>query len=144
MVKLIGINFVNNAGEEVTFDIPEEKRMTFESYCATVNEEVACAGGMLLGVFFENQEHEQNIPKDMCMIFEYKLGIIKKKITLADGGNEKKEIIRMSELIFKAEEEMEFFDVPPKMKILFGKVAQTEQEVADSAGNLFIKSVSDD
>ncbi len=144
MVKLIGINFVNNAGNEVTFDISEEKRTAFESYCATVQEEVACAGGMLLGVFFENQEHEESIPKEMCMIFEYKLGMIKKKVALADGGTEKKKIIRMKELIFESEEGMEFFDVPPKMKILFGKVAQTEQEVADSAGNLFIKSVSDD
>ena len=143
MVKLIGINFVNNTGKEVTFDIPEEKRMTFETYCATVNEEVACAGGMLLGVFFENQEHEESIPKEMCMIFEYKLGIIKKKVALADGGTEKKKIIRMKELIFESEEGMEFFDVPPKMKILFGKLAQTEQEVADAAGELFIKSISD-
>ncbi len=143
MVKLIGINFVNDAGKKVTFDISEEKRMTFESYCATVNEEVACAGGMLLGVFFENQEHNETIPKDMCMIFEYKLGIIKKKIALANGGTDKKKIIRMKELIFESEKGMEFFDVPPKMKILFGKVAQTIQEVADSAGELFIKSISD-
>lgn len=143
MVKLIGINFVNEEGKKVTFDVSEEKRMTFETYCATVNEEVACAGGMLLGVFFENQEHEENIPKDMCMIFEYKLGIIKKKIALANGGTEKKKIIKMKELIFKSEKGIEIFEVPLNMKILFGKVAQTIQEVADSAGDLFIKSISD-
>ena len=143
MVKLKGIEFENSAGEKVTFFIPEENRLTFESYCATVAEEIACTGGMLLGIFFENQEHEEKIPKGMCMIFEYKLGIRKKKIALSDGMTEKKEIIRMKQLIFESEEGSEIFNVPPKMRIMFGEATKNVQKVADSAGKLFIKSISD-
>ena len=68
---------------------------------------------------------------------------IKKKIALSDGMTEKKEIIRMKQLIFESEEGSEIFNVPPKMRIMFGEATKNVQKVADSAGKLFIKSISD-
>ena len=145
MVKLVAINFTNKKGKKIIFDIPEELRVEFENHCATSAEEVSCAGGMFLGVAFETQEHLSYIPPEMCMIFEYNLGVLKKKIALSGGGsNDAKEILKMESLKFTYGEVEKIFYVPSNMKIYFGKETEDEQEVADSAGKLFVKLILDE
>ncbi len=151
MVNLTGMVFRNSEGNEFVFNIPEESRKEteYENYCATVKEEVWCAGGMLLGVIFERQEKTPYIPDEMSMSFSYKLGAMKKKVVLIGSKINFREGVKevtLKGLIFETEKKgkNEFFVVPKQMKITFGKVTEESEEVTSSAGTLFLRLITVD
>lgn len=119
MIKLTSIGFINKAGKQLLFDIPEEMQIEFDYKFGTVREEVLFAGGMILAA-----------PKEEMKLF----------LTCESETEEK---LTLESLFFEAEGEemLQEFEIPQKMAIPFQKTG-TDNKAAEFAGTVFVKIIA--